>query len=264
MLAPDVRPTCGRAIPARRTAISLGNGPGFTPGRGGSSSSRSHAVWVVSVACTVGPRLRPLSFACADCGSLSGRYARFRGSLLARGAPSCPPEVYPAGCGCTGDACAVLRLMLLGAHQCVPRGRLRDRVRIVQRCVAYRSRSECSAWGITNKCPYGAGEPRGTSGTSSRALFFTCNGIWLTRHKREPPNVTHVFSNECTRQAPHVWSPSAHPWGGKDRAHVGSTQGAQVPSTTSSELHVGFKRVRHSYDVLCTYHTEHAGVSGAV
>ena len=33
------RPTGGRAISARRTAISLGNGPGVIPGRGGSSSS---------------------------------------------------------------------------------------------------------------------------------------------------------------------------------------------------------------------------------
>ena len=59
-LAPDVRPMCGRAILARRTAISPGNGPGFTPGRGGSSSSCLGGVRLVVAACTFGPHLPPV------------------------------------------------------------------------------------------------------------------------------------------------------------------------------------------------------------
>ena len=51
---------CGRAILARRTAISPGNGPGFTPGRGGSSSSCLGGVRLVVAACTFGPHLPPV------------------------------------------------------------------------------------------------------------------------------------------------------------------------------------------------------------
>ena len=59
-LAPNRRPTGGRAISARRTAVSLGNGLRVMPGHGGSSSSRSRVVLVVCCACSVWPHLRPI------------------------------------------------------------------------------------------------------------------------------------------------------------------------------------------------------------
>ena len=68
------------------------------PGRGGSSSSRSRAFWVVSCACSVGPHLRPILRAIIWV--FLGPGARICGRVVARRLPLRPHGV----CACDGTA----------------------------------------------------------------------------------------------------------------------------------------------------------------
>ena len=88
------RPTGERAILARQTAISLGDGPGFTPGRGGSSSSRSRVAKGHLSGSMLG--LVCACFNACEFAWLSAQCARISGCLESCRAPPCPP----VSCAC--------------------------------------------------------------------------------------------------------------------------------------------------------------------